>query len=101
MNQQLLVSPEVTFRKRTMTKVRCFCGAMKNTFLVDYFKDSVGKWFYIRLCKDCAKAEGFELKKEGTKVCVSCGERFESSLDWQKICPVCYVKKNGGKKWKK
>jgi len=96
MKQLQIVKQEPTKpTTRTMTKVRCFCGEMKNTFLIDSCNCSDG-WINIRLCKDCAKKEGFKIDLEKTKKCQKCGERFESCLDWQIVCPVCYIKSREG-----
>lgn len=87
-------------KNQRMGKIFCpICKKNKNTFIVDQ-----AGFFIIRLCLSCAEKEGYlknvNLNKAST--CASCGQKFMARGNWQKNCPICYIKNiKGGFKWKK
>jgi len=87
-------------KSQRMSKIYCpCCHKTGNTFIID----ECG-FFQIRLCLSCASREGYlkNIKLDKVSICVSCGQKFMARGEWQKSCPICYVKNvKGGFQWKK
>jgi hypothetical protein len=74
-------------KERRMSRSFCpICHQNINTFVIDM----MGSW-EIRLCKKCAREQGYPIDLSSASKCLQCGELFMKRIS--NICPVCWIKK--------